>query len=862
MIGQAVSHYRILEPLGHGGMGVVYKARDERLDRFVAIKVLRPDLTREDEARRRFLHEARAASALEHTNICTIYEVDETADGQLFLAMAYYDGESLKTRIARGPLSVGDALDTAIQIGTGLGVAHASGIVHRDIKPANVMMTRHGDVKVVDFGLAKLMRQTALTRTGTTLGTVAYMSPEQAQGQECDHRTDVWSLGVVLYEMLTGQVPFGGDQPYSIWAAIIHNEPRPLTSLRSGLPVELERVLARALAKRPDERYQSAGDFVAELRTIARSATGRTTAAPAVPAPAGRRFPRPRAAWIVGILIVLAASVSSWPALWGPSAPLVPRLSRAVQVTSFAGVEDSPAWSPEGGRLAYASSQSGNDDIWVTQVSGGAPVNRTADNVGRDGSPSWAPDGQSLAFLSFRAQPGLYVVPAVGGNGRLIKTVPGPRVGAPRWSPDGTELAYLVQDAGGDAIEITSVITGASRRLPLRCLEGCHELSWSPDGRFFAYVDSTDAFLADVTQIKVMQVSDRSIVPATDGRWRDVSPTWSVDGSVLFFVSNRGGSMDLWQQALRADGAPFGDAQPLTAGVGMRRVAFSADGRKVAYSKGGRISNIWRVPVFPDRAATWADATQITLDEAHIEHLDVSPDGRRLVVSSNRSGNPDLWLLPAAGGDMERLTVDPTPDWCPRWSPDGKEILFYAYRSGHRNLWVVPSDGGPARSVTNTEATDWYPSWSPDGRWIVFESNRSGGREAWIVPAAGGDPRQVTTGAGSAPPRPEWLDAGRLIFSRADRWWGVPASGGRPEALFSGRVPGGHRRLSPDRQTLYFSRGGQHWGLSVRDGRERPVTALSGRAGRLDTAIATDGRYLYFGWAEDRGDLWVMDVGR
>jgi Tol biopolymer transport system component len=294
----------------------------------------------------------------------------------------------------------------------------------------------------------------------------------------------------------------------------------------------------------------------------------------------------------------------------------------------------------------------------------------------------------------------------------------------------------------------------------------------------------------------------------------------------------------------------------------MRRVAFSADGRKVAYSKGGRISNIWRVPVFPDRAATWADATQITLDEAHIEHLDVSPDGRRLVVSSNRSGNPDLWLLPAAGGDMERLTVDPTPDWCPRWSPDGKEILFYAYRSGHRNLWVVPSDGGPARSVTNTEATDWYPSWSPDGRWIVFESNRSGGREAWIVPAAGGDPRQVTTGAGSAPPRPEWLDAGRLIFSRADRWWGVPASGGRPEALFSGRVPGGHRRLSPDRQTLYFSRGGQHWGLSVRDGRERPVTALSGRAGRLDTAIATDGRYLYFGWAEDRGDLWVMDVGR
>ena len=246
MVGQTVSHYRIVEKLGGGGMGVVYRAEDTKLRRAVAIKVLPPDLTRDPAAKERFVLEAQAASALDHPNICTIHEIDETPDGQMFLVMAYYPGETLKSKIDRGPLKLEDALDYSVQIAQALKKAHESGIVHRDIKPANVLVTTEGLVKVVDFGLAKLVSQSGLTQTGTTLGTVSYMSPEQTMGESVDARSDLWSLGVVLHEMVTGQLPFKGDNQLAVANAIAHTQAPPLTSLRSGVPLELDRVTARA----------------------------------------------------------------------------------------------------------------------------------------------------------------------------------------------------------------------------------------------------------------------------------------------------------------------------------------------------------------------------------------------------------------------------------------------------------------------------------------------------------------------------------------------------------------------------------------------------------------------------------------
>jgi serine/threonine-protein kinase len=280
MIGQTISHYTILEKLGEGGMGVVFKAEDTRLKRTVALKFLPPELTGDPDAKERFILEAQAASALDHSNICTVFEIAETDEGQMFIAMACYEGQTLKGLIADRHLSIDKCVEYAIQVAQGLQKAHEKGIVHRDIKPANIMVTDDGVAKILDFGLAKLARQTKLTKAGTTLGTFAYMSPEQTRGEQVDHRTDIWSLGVVLYEMLTGQLPFKGEYENAVVYSILNLHQAPIKGLRTGVPAELERIVEKALAKNPAERYQHADDLVADLRTVKRQLeTGETASA-------------------------------------------------------------------------------------------------------------------------------------------------------------------------------------------------------------------------------------------------------------------------------------------------------------------------------------------------------------------------------------------------------------------------------------------------------------------------------------------------------------------------------------------------------------------------------------------------------
>ena len=270
MIGKTISHYKILSEIGSGGMGIVYKAEDINLKRHVALKFLPPELTRDTEARERFIHEAQSASALDHPNVCTVYEIGKTDDNQMFIAMGYYEGETLKDRIAKGPLKIDEALDIAIQISSGLEKAHKKDICHRDIKPANIFITNDNVVKILDFGLAKLSGQTKLTKDGSTLGTVAYMSPEQTTGEKTDSRSDIWSLGVVLFEMITGLLPFKGDYEQAMQYSIINEEPEPITGLRTGIPLELERIVNRTLAKDPQDRYQHADDLLSELNRLKR----------------------------------------------------------------------------------------------------------------------------------------------------------------------------------------------------------------------------------------------------------------------------------------------------------------------------------------------------------------------------------------------------------------------------------------------------------------------------------------------------------------------------------------------------------------------------------------------------------------
>ncbi len=871
--GDHIGPYEVVASLGGGGMGLVFKAKDPRLERFVAIKVLPPELTRDEHAKQRFVQEAKAASALDHPSICTIYDIGETDDGQIYLAMAFCDGENLRQRIEADRIRIDDALDIATQMADGLADAHAHGIIHRDIKPANVMFTHGRTAKLVDFGLAKLAGQTGLTQSGTALGTANYMSPEQTRGEEVDHRTDIWALGVVLYEMIAGQLPFRGDNYLAIATTIARNTPAPLSSLRTGVPLALERVVERALAKQPAARYQSASDFAAELKQLRFELERSTTAASLKVAPPSGR-PMGAGTIAAAAAVVLGAVAATWLLLDRPAPPQDIRLTNIRQLTSAVGVEDYPAWSPDGQVLAYAANPDsdlygGNWDIWVAQADGGEPINRTVDHTGDDRYPSWSPDGSQIAFWSSREGGGFFVMPAIGGRPQRVAAtgnMPVAELSPPRWSPDGTELAVIAYDEGVNA-EIISLGDGTSRRLPLTADVGALDLNWSPDGRFLAYVDATN-LSAQVTQLWLVDVETGATRSLTDGRSAYWSPHWAADSRTIYFVSNEAGTMDLWQLRLDPAGAPAGAAEPVTSGVGMIRASLAPDGARLAYSRGRRVANVWRIPILDDRLATWNDAQQLTSDQAFIEFLDVSADGTQLLFDSDRNGDPAVWTSPVAGGEMRQLTSEDAPDWAPRWSPDGRQIVFYSFRTGNREIWIMSAEGGVPRQITDAEGSDLVPTWAPNQNAVAFTSLRTGDPEIWIAPLDGNEPRQLTNTPGDDR-RPDWSpDGAWLTFVSARsgelRLWRAPADGGEAEQLTQG--PAYFPRWSPDGRHVYFTalgeRTGNLWRVSIDDRVERPVTDLSDRRGSVgELAIATDGDFLYFTWEEDHGDIWIADVG-
>jgi Tol biopolymer transport system component len=860
-------------------MGDVYLAEDTRLDRKVALKILPPEFADNPDRRARFTREAKAVAALNHPNIVTVHSVEEAGDVH-FITMELVKGKALAEILPKEGFALGKFFEIAIPLADALGAAHQQGITHRDLKPANVMVGEDGRVKVLDFGLAKVefdlgsrgseMPTGLATQEGQIVGTPAYMSPEQAEGKQADARSDIFSLGVVFYEMLTGQRPFGGSTPTSTLSSILRDTPRPVTELQPSIPRELARLVHRCLAKNAVDRYQSALDVRHSLEE-AKQDVDSGDLVPSHRAHVSHRSLRMRLAMLAAGVVAVTASL--WLLRNREGGRAVPRLQNAVQVTSTLDVESYPTWSPDGGRLAYERTEAGyftlsDYDIWVAQLGSGEPVNLTKGSLANDRMPSWSPDGREIAFLSDRGGVwGLYTVAAIGGTPRNVLSLPGGFApggslnwSAPQWSRDGTKLLVSVHQAGENVVIVLSLESLETTRVVLPRHEGnvCWDLEVAPDGRRFAYVEGGEG-ATEVTRLWTIAASGGESVPLTDGRTNVWSPTWSRDGSKVFFVSNRGGSMDLWQQAVAQDGTPVGEPLAVTQGLGILSAAFSPDGARLAYSRGGRVSNVWRVPIQSDRPATWADAKQLTSERAFIEFVDVSPDGTLLAVSSDRRGNQDLWLLPAAGGEMTPLTADPTPDWNPRWSPDGREIAFYAYRSGNRDIWVMPSRGGPARQLTSHPAQDMMPAWSRDGHEIAFQSRRDGQNAIWIVRATGGEPRRVTRASAIV----DWSPDGTwLVVLRGDQIYRVAREGGEPTLIGPGYTP----RFSADGQSLYYSvvtgspENQALWKLSMADGKVSRLTKLEGRRGRLGYVFAADAHYLYFTWSEADGDIWVMDV--
>ena len=883
--------YELVRLIGKGGMGEVHLARDTKLDREVALKLLPRELADDPDRRARFLREARAAAALNHPNITTIHDVGEEG-GRDYIAQEFLTGRPLNEILAERTLPLAELAHIAVPLADALEYAHERGVIHRDLKPGNVIVTDRGHAKLLDFGLAKVLRgeddptqpaeqSTTLTISGAVFGTPSAMSPEQALGKPVDTRADVFCFGSLLYEMAAGKPAFLGTTIQETLNKVLNTEPESLAKLRRDLPSDFVAIVAKALRKNPDERYQTMAELTADLRHFKRT----TDSGVVPPASAGaQKMSTRRLLFFAAVFLMAPLFVFLFFQFFtgdGSSggAPL-PRLTNPRQVSFAVGFEDFPSWSGEGGLLAYqaraGTSSSYEVDIWVTQVGSGTPVNRTTDISFDCLMPSISPDGTTIVFvvvedvdLANRVPIGLYTMPVLSGAARML--LPGEWSTAPvRWSTDGQRMAWLSATLEDGWVVRVSQSSGETVRdiplppddLPIRA-----DLAWSHDETLIAYTATADPFGSDTSRLWLLRESDGAAFQLTDGRSLARSPSFAPDGRAVHYVSNQGGTMDLWRQALDDDGEPAGDAVALTAGLGIGRVAFSPDGKRLAYSKGGLVSNIWRATLPDDRLATWSDAQQVTFDEAFIENASLSSDGTRLALCSDRAGNDDLWVMPAEGGQMRQLTNDPTPDWYPQWSPDGEQILFYAYRSGNRDVWLMPSAGGPARQLTDHPDTDWFPSWSPDGKRVAWSRWGDGAPVLFVSALDPWEPRAtVTASMGSGPDAigiqligTVWLDDDSYLLSVGPDYAQVSLDG-EVQRVYEGSGPVGPVVLRRGTRTLLRELQSQLHSIDLDTGEMAVLTDFTGRPGNLDPPIAADEDQVWFTWSEERGDLWVMDV--
>jgi Tol biopolymer transport system component len=861
-------------------MGEVYRARDTKLDRNVAVKVLPVGLANDPDALARFEREAKAVAALSHPNILAIHDLGKS-DGVSYAVMELLEGQSLRDRVSEGALPRRKAIDYAVQIAQGLAAAHARGIVHRDLKPDNIFLTTEGRAKILDFGLARteVLRtegtQTptvvGATQPGTVMGTVGYMSPEQVRGLPADHRSDIFSFGALLYEMLSGQRAFHGGSAVETMNAILKEEPPDLSSLARALPPGLERIVQHCLEKDPEQRFQSARDIAFDLETLTGSAVGRSTPIVA----RGRRKISP---WL-GVAAALALAAAAF--LAGRRVSLSPADTAAgvggarfTKLTEEGGVESFPSLSPDGKTLVYVSAADGDADIFIRRVGGYNPVNLTADSPGDDTGPVFSLDGGRIAYSSGLG--GIFTMGATGESARRVSDIGY----NPAWSPDGREIVVgsepvrhpLSRSSSSSELWALDVGTGAKRRIPTG---DAVQPAWSPHGHRIAYwgLRAGKAGQRDIWTVAAR--GGGTPVSVTDDAFVDWSPVWSRDGKHLYFSSDRTGTMNLWRVAIdeesgRVSGAP----EPITMPAAWSgHYSFSADGRQLAFQVVDSRTDVARIAFDPGAGGVRGSPEPVLKGSREAIAFDVSPDGNWLVFQQ-RGTQDDIFVAKIGGAGLRQLTDDPFRDRGPSWSPDGKRITFYSNRTGRYEIWSVRPDGSALEPITTGSNSDfWFPHWARDGGRIAASGTSGsyllapiGSPEATKVerlPQVSADEFfRVTCWS---PDQTKLV--GRVVGTRDGQHKGVATytlATGRYERLPISDID---VTLQSFRSPKFLANGRLIYesatGIEVYDfATQRARTILPAASGTVirEVVPSPDGRWLYLLRGADEGDVWQMEM--